>query len=189
MTKGFREHKQEAVNTLQASIKVGDADEEILPLLEKINALLDYYTTSSCAGRIVVFQDRGGKFASDFLGKWHLKADASEVLATIKPCRGTLWFRVEPPIIHVGCESLSAAAKMMEAAQSSGFKRTGLQSLKDERYMLEILSTERFDAPIMKDEKMLVSEDYIGFLVGLANEKITKSREKLERLDAAIESF
>ena len=34
--------------------KKGGIDEKILPLVSKINLSKDYYTTSSCAGRIIL---------------------------------------------------------------------------------------------------------------------------------------
>lgn len=186
MRERFTAQKKEAVNEFTASVAVGDVDEEILPLLKKINAHPEYYTTSSCAGRIVVFQDMGGKFKSKFKGKWHGPVTSQDVLSKIAPCEGTLWFRVEPPIIHVGAANPAAAGEMIDKALTSGFKRTGMQSVKEERYMLEILSTERFDAPIMHDKKMLVSHEYIRFLVELANEKIVKSQEKIKRLEGKL---
>lgn len=189
MMERFSAQKKEAVNEFTASVAVGDVDEKIIPLLEKINAHPDYYTTSSCAGRIVVFQDKGGKFKSKFKGKWHGPVTWQNVLSKIAPCDGTLWFRVEPPIIHVGAANLDAAGKMIEKALTSGFKRTGMQTVKKERYMLEILSTERFDAPIMHDKKMLVDKEYIRFLVELANEKINKSQRKIGKLEAMLASF
>jgi tRNA wybutosine-synthesizing protein 3 len=181
--------RRHALNKFRASVAVGDVDESILPLLEKINSFGDYYTTSSCAGRISVFQDVGSKPLDVSLGKWHRKVTAAEVVACLRPCEGVVWFLAEPPILHVACASLGAAGKMMDAARSSGFKRTGLQGVKEKRFMLEILSTERIDAPLMKDGKMLVPEKYVRFLVNLANKKHADGRKKLRRFEAKLNSI
>ena len=34
--------------------KKGDLDTKIIPLLNKFNSLPDYYTTSSCSGRVYI---------------------------------------------------------------------------------------------------------------------------------------
>ena len=185
----FLLQRKHALNKFRASVSVGDVDEAVMPLLEKINSLRDYYSTSSCAGRISVFQDLGSKFDSRSLGKWHEKVEASEVLACLRPCEGIVWFLAEPPILHVACANLEAAAKMMDAARSSGFKRTGLQGVKAGRFLIEILSTERVDAPLMADGRMLVSDEYVKFLVKIANRKFEDGKRKLARFDKALEAF
>ena len=178
--------KKDALNKFRASVSVGDVDGGILPLLEKINSLSECYTTSSCGGRIAVFQDVGLKPEGAFLGKWHRRVKAREVLDCLRPSSGVVWFRYEPPILHVACESITAAEKMFKAAFSSGFKRTGLKSFKEGRYLLEVLSTERVDAPIMAHGKKLVSDEYIKFLVKLANKKIGESEKKIRRFEKKI---
>lgn len=186
MTGKFSLQKKRAVNRFKSSIKVGDIDEDIVPLCELINAHPDYYTTSSCAGRIVLFQDKGGKLKSEFLAKWHRKVTAKEVIGLLKPCNDVLWYRVEPPIIHVVCSTLKAADRLLGASLSTGFKRTGIQSINPEKYVVEVLSTERFDAPIMVDCKQVVSNEYITILVEESNKKITQSQKKLARLEKAF---
>lgn len=189
MKDAFSLQKTEAMNRFMASAMVGDVDEGMLPLLEKINSLHDYYTTSSCAGRISVSRDFGSKRSHVFLGKWHERVDAREVLSCVKPDGGFVWFRMEPPIIHVVCKSLEAAARMGEAAFSSGFKRTGLQSFREGRFLLEILSTEKIEAPIIADNKKLVSDGYIIFLAEIANKKLDSCAGKLGRLEEKICGF
>jgi len=57
----FSKQKRHAVNKLNVSVSLGDADDGIIRLLERINSLEDYYTTSSCSGRIQLFHDLGSK--------------------------------------------------------------------------------------------------------------------------------
>ena len=182
----FEQQKEKAVNGLKASIRVGDVDEALIPLLGKINSLEDVYTTSSCAGRISILQDVGGKGVNKFVGKWHDEANPEEILAAVKPGKGTLWFMFEPPIIHVVARTLEHADSFMTKAREAGFKRSGIQSFKDERIVMEILSTERIDAPIAVEGKMLVSQEYVKFLVSTANKKFKESKKKIKKLMETI---
>ncbi len=52
--KNFDEQKDKAMEGLRKALKEGKVDEDIIPLLEKINSLENYFTTSSCSGRISV---------------------------------------------------------------------------------------------------------------------------------------
>ncbi len=183
---GFTEEKRQAVNNLRASQRVGDVDVDAIPVIDEINSLDCYYTTSSCSGRILLMQYLGGKGSDEFLIKWHRKASPDEVYSAIVECSGVLWFRYECPILHVMAQDVEAAASLLNAARQAGFKRSGIQSVKPGRVLVEILSTERIDTPIQAGGKMLVSDDYVSFLVGEANRKYDVGMEKLERLKTLI---
>jgi len=182
----FKSRKAEAINNLLAAEKVGDLDLELKPLLYAINSLPEYYTTSSCGGRMVLMQDLGRKGLDNFLGKWHGRISQEEVLSALKPCKGVVWLRYESPILHIMARSLKAAGWMLQIARESGFKRSGIQSLKDERILIEVLSTERVDSPVMDNGRILVSDEYIAYLVGEANSKYGAGGKKLRRLHERI---
>ncbi|MBU0762328.1 MAG: hypothetical protein KKD39_04830 [Candidatus Altiarchaeota archaeon] len=179
----FKVEKSQAVNNLRVSDSVGDVDRELMPLLEKINNLPDFYTTSSCGGRVVLMQDLGSKKLDNFVGKWHRKVSMEDVFPLFKPCDGLLWFRYESPILHVMARSLDKASWFLHLCRESGFKRSGIQSVKDERILIEVLSTERIDVPIMSEGRKLVSEEYINFLIEQANIKYDLGTHKLDRLE------
>jgi len=182
----FDQQKENAVNELKASIGVGDVDEGIIPLLERINSLGCYYTTSSCAGRISILHDLGGKGVNRFLGKWHRKVAFREVWIVLNAKEGVAWFMYEPPILHVAARTVADADKMMTVVREAGFKHSGVQSVREGRVMLEIMDTGRIDAPVMSGGKVLVGEDYVSFLVSTANEKLEKSRLRVKRLEDMI---
>ncbi len=46
-------------------------DKKIVPLCKKINSLKNYYTTSSCSGRIVIIKDKNKKQENLFLKVYH----------------------------------------------------------------------------------------------------------------------
>jgi tRNA wybutosine-synthesizing protein 3 len=183
---GFAERKKEAQNNLLAAEKVGDLDQELKSLLTAINALSEYYTTSSCMGRVGLMRDLGNKSLDTYIGKWHRKVAFEEVNLALAGAEGKVWLRYEPPILHVMARTAEAADAFLHLCRESGFKRSGIQTLKDERMLIEVLSTERVDAPVSSDGRVLASEEYLRFLIGEANMKFDAGAGKLARLEKKI---
>jgi tRNA(Phe) wybutosine-synthesizing methylase Tyw3 len=51
---------------------------------------------------------------------------------------------------------------------------------------LEILSTEQMETPIARGGKVLVDDEYLKFLVEVANTKLMSGRKKIERLEGML---
>jgi len=68
----FLQRKTAVLSKLDKS-SIGGWDKKIKKLCEKINSLDDFYTTSSCSGRVILMiqQDKKGKDL--FLKTWHEK--------------------------------------------------------------------------------------------------------------------
>ena len=66
----FNQRKKDVLSRKDKSFK-GKWDEKIGDLCEKINSLENYYTTSSCAGRIVLIFDRDKKEFGLFVRVYH----------------------------------------------------------------------------------------------------------------------
>ncbi len=163
-------------------LKKGEIDEDLIPLLNKVNSLEDYVTLSSCSGRIAVvdLDDFGKKLNSEFLGKWHSSVSFEEVVSAIMKSKRQTWFIQSPPIIHVACRDWNSAKKLLEISNNAGFRRSGLISV--ENLVVEIASFERIELPVALAGKMIVSEDYLRILVDFANRKLERGKEKLRRL-------
>jgi len=69
----FLENKKNALQKLDKAKIENKVDIGILPILDIINSLNEYYTTSSCFGRIVLLELPviGDKKNAKFIGKWH----------------------------------------------------------------------------------------------------------------------
>jgi tRNA wybutosine-synthesizing protein 3 len=178
----FERNKLAALLKLEKAKKEGLADESILPLVDMINSLENFYTASSCGGRAVIAEsdklDRKSNF--NFLGKWHSKVSFDAIASAIKKYKkNMLWFRAEPVILHLGCASFKDAEIMLRAAHQAGLKRSGIFSV-NRRIMLEIRGVDEFSAPIGKNGKVIVSNDYIRYLTEIANLKLDKNRRKIE---------
>jgi len=181
----FRAQKSDAMEKFRQAVNSGRVDEGILPLLEFINSLPKFYSTSSCSGRVTLLHDVDSKPDNSWLGKWHRQVQVDEVLKAMidPPERGVVLFKYESAILHLVAREPEGAKKLLVIARESGYKRVGIQGLREGRYMVEICDTERIDVPVIEKGKVLVDEEYLKHLVKLANKKFRKGVGKLERLE------
>jgi len=186
--KEFLNCKKSALEKLTKAISSNQVDSGIQPILDIINTSNEYYTTSSCFGRIVLLEipSIGNKKEAKFLGKWHRAIELNELLSAIKNAKhGQLWIISQSPVIHIAARSNNAAEKILKMAIACGFKNSGLKSL-GRRIVIEILSTERLDAPIGKNGKLFCNNEHLGLLVKISNEIIEKSTLKLSKLEKIL---
>ncbi|MBC7081312.1 MAG: hypothetical protein H5T44_03615 [Thermoplasmatales archaeon] len=180
-----------AIKALEEAIEKEKVDEKVLPIVEKINKKEDFFTTSSCAGRIVIIEvpHFGMKRNARFLGKWHDKIDEKDLRNAIKKAKkGEIWFLVQSPIFHISTISIENAKKILSIANNSGFKYSSIKNFNG-RFIVEILSSERIDVPIGKDGRIFVSDEYLEILRDIANHMIEVIDGKLKRLEKNIENM
>lgn len=181
----FEEQKKRALERLQR----GGADEEVEEILQKINSLDEFFTTSSCSGRVVLIclPEIGAKREATFIGKWHRPVRKEEVLAAMSaapsPRNGDIWLIAQSPIVHVACRSLEKATALLRIAIEAGFKYSGIKAISKDngKVVVEIMSTERMDVPLATDDMMLCNEAHLDFIVSKANFMLERSKEKLKR--------
>ena len=177
----FEDYKDIALVHVRDAVSGKMVDEKIVFLLEKINALSDYYTTSSCYGRIVVAESTADNKKRDyrFLGKWHRTVSFSDAECAIEGYReNVLFFRVDPVILHVGCRDPDSASRLLKVCQKTGLKRSGMYQIKP-RIIVEIMGVDALYAPIGKDGRLMVDDGYIEFLCDIANEKFRNNEKKI----------
>jgi tRNA wybutosine-synthesizing protein 3 len=189
--KEFLDAKESALKSLTQACMQGKVDEAALPILEVINNIEAFYTTSSCAGRIVLLEipTIGDKKQATFLGIWHRTITPEEISVAAKNAtQGYLWLLAQAPIVHIGAESLPLAEKMVKLAISAGFKNSAIRSI-GKKIILELSSTERLDAPIGREGSLFCDEKQISLLTEISNEVIKRSTEKLGRLTKKLANF
>lgn len=182
--KEFMDAKENALKSLTEACGQGNVDEGALPLLSIINKIDGLYTSSSCAGRIVLLEIPriGDKKGATFLGVWHRTIQQEELLAASKKAtNGLLWLLAQAPIIHIGVETLPLADRMVKTAVACGFKNSAIRSL-GKTIIIELCSTERLDAPIGRDGCLFCPEKQLTLLIEISNEVIERSSEKMSRL-------
>lgn len=160
-------------------------DAKIKSLCEKINKKENYYTTSSCSGRVIIV-----KGPSKSLDAFILKSHSSITFKQLKDALNKtnfddlLYFKQEPMIIHIACKTLQDAVDLLDLSQNAGFKKKGIISTRD-RFIVEILGSEKLELPI-KDKKVLVSDEYLKLLVKESNIRLKRNWEKIRKLEKLI---
>lgn len=166
--------------------KKGSVDKKIIFLIDKINSKSEYYTTSSCSGRIMLMADGKTKKDANWVFVSHDKIKFSHFKSALKKIpKQTLWFKFEPMILHVCCDSLDSAKIILELAKSVGFKHSGIMST-EKRIIVEIRGTDFISAPIAFNGKMAVSDLFLKKIISEANTKLKKNESKIKNLENKI---
>ncbi|MBW2966500.1 hypothetical protein KY342_05335, partial [Candidatus Woesearchaeota archaeon] len=176
----FENQKKTFLKKIDKS-KKGDIDKEIISLVNKINKSKNYYTTSSCSGRIVLLMKKlGRKKGSKWIFSSHKKVNFKEIKKSLQNIpKQDVYFRFEPLILHVSAKTIEDAQRLVNSARDIGFKRTGIQSTKN-RIVIEIASTEILNAIISRKGKLLVEDDYLKILIQEANKRLERTKEKIK---------
>lgn len=166
---------------------IGKWDDKIKSLCDKLNKRKEYYTTSSCAGRIVLLKSSKKKIENAFLFRTHNKISFNELKKALKNISydGFVEFQQSTCILHVACDSLKSAQNLVNKAKLAGWKHSGIMTT-EKRFMIELHSTEKISFPIMSGGKLLVDDDFLKIVVKEANEKLERTWNKIKKLEKTI---
>ncbi len=158
-----------------------EIDREIKYVLDIINSSDCYVTLSSCAGRIVIMDMPvfGDKKNSIFLGKWHSFPKLRDIKRCVAMGKMQTWFMMHPPIIHIACEDLDNALKLLEVAKEAGFRRSGIISQK--KFAIEISSQERVEMLVAENGEILIGDKALKRNLEISIEKLKRARERIFR--------
>src|SRR3989338_1712055 len=111
----FQKEKKEFLSKKDKSRKAS-IDGKIKNLVDKINSLDDFFTTSSCSGRILVFAlpKSNKKNEVQYLFTSHNKTDYNEIKKALKiiktkKIKSDVWLRVDGAILHVASNNIDSA--------------------------------------------------------------------------------
>ncbi|GAB2244817.1 hypothetical protein Droror1_Dr00000310 [Drosera rotundifolia] len=171
----------------------GTVDAQILPLLQTLNRHHSLFSTSSCSGRISLFAHSPKSPKS---GSWvflsHEEANPDELVTLLFESKwvggdSDLVFRFEPMIVAVECRNIGTARDLVAMAVGSGFRESGVTSVSGKgRVMVAIRCSIRMEVPLGRSDRILVSEEYVRYLVEGAN---TKMRENWRRMERFLEKL
>ena len=157
--------------------KKGSIDAEIREAVDALNAKPDFYTTSSCAGRIILLERKSeGKKDTPWLLVSHAPLDVREALRITLP-EHPVWLKQEGFILHVACRGMAAAERLLKASRLC-VKRAGIISA-SRRIVVEIASTEFLETVVADKKKWLVSGQYLARLVDEANRRMERNSRRL----------
>lgn len=166
----------------------GKVDTKIRFLLNTINNIEGYYTTSSCSGRCIVLQlpTIGDKKNATFLGRWHDSFLVEDLKSSLEQRKsGLLFFLCQPPILHVVCKDFCMAEQMIEIGLHSGFKNSCLRSFR-KKIVVELCSTETLHVPLGNGQEVYVTDCFLSHLTDVSHQLFLRCEEKIKALDLAL---
>ncbi|MBM3233871.1 hypothetical protein FJZ19_02125 [Candidatus Pacearchaeota archaeon] len=184
--KQFSQIKQDILRRKDKS-DIGEIDSKIRGLCQKINKNKNYYTTSSCAGRIILIKNLEKKVKNVFLFKTHEKISFLQMKKELEKARKSknVYFKQETCILHVACSDLNSAQILLDKAKFAGWKRSGIMATR-KRFVLELMSTEKLELPAIANEKILIDDNFLKILVKEANSRLERVWEKIDKLEKLI---
>ena len=108
----------------------GSIDLPIMELVMFINNLHNYYTTSSCSGRISVFENGIEAKQIKWLLVKHrliLKIELIDAIETNDVNSNLIVLKCEPFILHINCRDVDSAKELHEIATVCGFRESGIK--------------------------------------------------------------
>ncbi|KAI4894700.1 hypothetical protein NFI96_021141 [Prochilodus magdalenae] len=188
----FKQWKKQCLNKLDMS-KKGSIDRDIANIVSFINNSEHHFTTSSCSGRIILID--GASDSADvqkqncsWLFVTHDKCEKDDVVEALQKSSGDAVFKFEPCVLHVQCRQLEDAQLLHSVAINSGFRNSGVTVGKKGKIMMAVRSTHCLEVPLSHKGRVLVSEEYIEFLVGVANNKMDENLKRIERFYSCLKS-
>jgi tRNA wybutosine-synthesizing protein 3 len=177
-------NKKNALSKLDKS-KKGEVDVDIVTLLDFINSLDDFFTTSSCSGRVVLLECGESKNDNNWLYCDHANADLSAIKKALESYSGQndIWLRAEPFIMHVCAKSLEKADQLLQLFRENGFKHSGVIVMKN-KIVLEIQNTDAFSTIVSKEGIVLAND--LQVLITEANKKLSSTKNKLKRIEKLL---
>ncbi|XP_006831095.1 PREDICTED: tRNA wybutosine-synthesizing protein 3 homolog isoform X2 [Chrysochloris asiatica] len=159
----FKRSKAQCLGKADLSRK-GSVDDDVVELVQLLNTQDQFFTTSSCAGRILLLDGGVNGFEVQ-------KKNCCWLLVTHKPC---------------------VKDDVHSAAIDSGFRNSGITVGRKGKTMLAVRSTHSLEVPLSRKGKLMVTEEYIDFLLNIANQKMEENKRRIERfyncLQRALES-
>ena len=184
----FEKRKKDILGKKDKS-SIGGWDKKIIPLCEKFNKSKNYYSTSSCSGRVVLIYDSDKKTYGLFLKVFHNKINffdfKKELVKLSKKTKRLINFKQEPCGLHIACRTLEDAQIALDWAKKTGWKKSGIIS-SGKRYILEMFGTGKLEFPIMKNGEILINDLFLKEVIKKANKNFVKSWKQIDDLKQKV---
>ncbi|XP_014270281.1 tRNA wybutosine-synthesizing protein 3 homolog isoform X1 [Halyomorpha halys] len=185
--KEFSNIKKQILESPDSS-KKGNFDSAIVDLINILNNERDYVTTSSCSGRIVLISVNADnqKNECETWYETHEFAIEEDLASSLQKATGYLFFKFEPFVLHVQCRTLLGAKRLFDIVRNSGYKDSGLVIGKHGKIILGIRNKNNLEIPVSNGEEIIVTNSYLKYCIDLANKKMTKNFEQINRFQNAV---
>lgn len=181
--------KKAFLERLNRDMRTGYFDLELKNIITLINSFDDMYTTSSCAGRIMVFSSLRpwDKRSIRIYYKSHIPIDFKILRKIVdESIDKNLWFTMQPPIFHISCLMVKRAQELLKLARNIGFKHSGIISFGKVGIIVELRGNEHLEFPLKIEGKFIVRKNGLKKIINYANKLLIESKKKIFKLEAEI---
>lgn len=186
----FKMVKERHKKTFFKAVKEGKADKQMISLCRYISKTKNFFTSSSCSGRIVLLDlaREGSKKEAAFHSKWHRKIKLKELKKELnrKQKEEELWFKLDPFILHLGANSLENAKKILKTTKKTGIRRAGIMVAQEGKFIVELIGTQTMAFPVKTQAKVLLGEEYLSKALEKANQKLEKNYKQLKEFERNV---
>ncbi|XP_052034826.1 tRNA wybutosine-synthesizing protein 3 homolog [Apodemus sylvaticus] len=187
----FGRWKAQSLSKADLSRK-GSVDEDAAEVVELLNSREEFFTTSSCAGRILLLDGSTNGLTVQkqhccWLLVTHKPCAKHDMMAALKGATSEAVLKFEPFILHVQCRTLQDAQALHSVAVDSGFRNSGITVGKRGKIMLAVRSTHGLEVPLTHKGKPMVTGEYIEFLVTIANQKMEENKRRIGRFYTSLQ--
>lgn len=185
----FQKLKQSKLSGVDLSRK-GGIDEPIRPLIEKLNSCQDYFSLSSCSGRVMIAskERNNEKQGLPWHSNLHHCPSVDELKSNLKGQNTIL--KYEPFILHVQCRDIGSAKLLLNEALQSGFRNSGLVPSKQGRCVLAVRSTLTLELPVTNAQgNVLISDAYVEVIQEIIQSKFEQNKTYVGRFEKSLEKF
>ncbi|XP_066994063.1 tRNA wybutosine-synthesizing protein 3 homolog isoform X2 [Anabrus simplex] len=85
-----------------------------------------------------------------------------------------------------GCKWLYTTHDLHVCAVQSGFRNSGISVGKHHKIIVAVRSCMGLEVPLSSDGRLMVSDEYLKFLAGVANNKMIENQERTERFSTSM---
>jgi tRNA wybutosine-synthesizing protein 3 len=197
MSKHFDQWKHDALSNDKEDLsRKHSIDDYIVNLINQINSHEDYYTSSSCSGRTIVFTSTpivtsSTKSDCQWLYVTHEQADLKAILDCLEQRSkdiDMISIKFEAFILHVICRTLECAKVLLNIALECGYRNSGLVISNQGKITLAIRSTHALEVPLVIGGRLSVDQDYITQIVSITNEKMTANMAKIDKFSSCVDN-
>ncbi|XP_010291525.1 PREDICTED: tRNA wybutosine-synthesizing protein 3 homolog, partial [Phaethon lepturus] len=118
----------------------------------------------------------------------HETCTKDDVMTALEKATGDVVLKFEPFVLHVLCQELQDAQLLHSVAINSGFRNSGITVGRGGKIMMAVRSTHCLEVPLSHKGKLMVSKEYIEFLIHVANRKMEENTRRIDRFYKCLES-
>lgn len=109
------------------------------------------------------------------------------MIVALRKANGDAILKFEPFVLHVQCRQLRDAQILHAVAINSGFRNSGITVGKRGKTILAVRSTHGLEVPLSHNGKLMVTEEYVDFLLNIANQKMEENKKRIERFYSCLQ--